>query len=365
MAALAAVHPDDRDYVDQKWTAALRGELYDIEHRIAVGDTVKWVRERAELEFDQQGALLGGFGTAQDITERKQAEEALEQLRSEFTGIVTHELKTPLTAIKGSAALALGSQRPLAAEEVRELFQIIDEQADRLRELMDNLLDVTRIEAGALSVSPEATDLLEVLEEARTTFARSGGRHEVRLEVPAGMPHVNADKRRICQVLANLLNNAAAFSPPIEPITVAVELDALQVTVHVRDRGQGIPREKLPLLFKKFSRLHDDAGRKLSGTGLGLAICKGIVEAHGGRIWADSAGECQGLYLQLHPVGGQRSQRPDADRRGTPDRAPGEGAAGRREDARASRGRRAADPALSPALPGRSGVPAHRSRRPV
>lgn len=291
---LEAVHPEDREYVDQEWKAALRGEPYDIEHRIVVGDTVRWVRERAELEFDKDGTLLGGFGTVQDITERKQAEEALERLRSEFVGIVTHELKTPLTAIKGSAATALGSHRPLTAEENRELFEIIDEQADRLRELMDDLLDVTRIEAGALSVSPEPTDLQEILEEARATFARGGGLHDIRLEVPVDIPHVHADRRRLSQVLMNLLHNAAAFSPPTEAITIAVEHDSLRVTVHVRDRGRGIPKDKLPLLFKKFSRLHDDAGQKPLGTGLGLVICKGIVEAHGGRIWADSAGVGQG-----------------------------------------------------------------------
>ena len=305
---LAAVHPEDREYVDREWMAALRGELYDIEHRIVVGETVKWVRERAELEFDENGTLLGGFGTVQDITELKQAEEALERLRSEFTGIVTHELKTPLTAIKGSAATALGSQRSLSTEENRELFEIIDEQSDRLRELMDNLLDVTRIEGGTLSVSPEPADLKDVLEEARATFARSGGRHEIRLEVPADVPHVNADRRRLFQVLMNLLNNAAMFSPPTEPITIAVKLDSLQVIVHVQDRGRGIPKEKLPLLFKKFSRLHDDAGQRLAGTGLGLAICKGIVEAHGGRIWAESAGECQGSTFSFTlPVAGEVS----------------------------------------------------------
>jgi len=240
-----------------------------------------------------------------DVTGRKRAEEALERLRSEFVGMVTHELKTPLTAIKGSAATALGSQRPLAAEENRELFEIIDEQADRLRELMDNLLDVTRIEAGTLSVRPEPTDLVEVLEEARTTFARGGGRHDVRLELLADMPQVSADRRRLFQVLINLLNNAAMASSPTQSIAITVEHDPLQVTVRVRDRGHGIPREKLPLLFKKFSRVHDDAGRKLSGTGLGLAICKGIVEAHGGRIWAESAGEGKGSTFSFTlPVAG-------------------------------------------------------------
>jgi len=247
-------------------------------------------------------------GVFRDITERKRAEEELERLRSEFLGMVTHELKTPLTAIKGSAATALGSQRALSAQENRELFQIVDEQADRLRELVDNLLDMTRIEAGSLSISPEPTDLRVVLEEARVTFVRSGGSHNVQLELADDLPAVAADRHRVAQVLTNLLNNAARFSPATAPITIAVEHDPLEVTVHVRDRGQGIPRKKLPLLFKKFSRVHEDAGQKLSGTGLGLAICKGIVEAHGGRIWADSMGEGQGsIFSFTLPVAAEPS----------------------------------------------------------
>jgi len=291
-------HEMEADIVEHQILKVDYSNEYEKEYIRKDGSTFP-ISIRVWLIRDEQGEPVGMWGIVRNITERRQAQEALERLRSEFTGIVTHELKTPLTAIKGSAATALGSQRPLAAEENRELFEIIDEQADRLRELMDNLLDVTRIEAGTLSVSPEPTDLLEVLEEARATFARSGGRHDVRLELLADMPHVSADRRRLIQVLMNLLNNGAMYSPTTEPITIAVEHDPLQVTVHVRDRGQGIPKQKLPLLFKKFSRVHDDAGRKLSGTGLGLAICKGIVEAHGGRIWAESAGEWQGATFSF------------------------------------------------------------------
>jgi signal transduction histidine kinase len=235
---LAAVHPEDREYADQKWTAALRGEPYDIEHRIVVGDTVGWVRERAELEFDKHGTLLGGFGTVQDITDRKRAEEELEKLRNEFTGIVTHELKTPLTAIKGSAATALGSSRPLSTDESRELFQIIDEQADRLRDLVDDLLDMTRIEAGTLSVAPEPTDLRALLENARATFVHSGGAHEVQLKLADDVPRVNADPHRVVQVLTNLLSNAAKSSAATAPIIIAAKHDAMHVTVQVRDRGR-------------------------------------------------------------------------------------------------------------------------------
>ena len=276
-------------------------------HRDADGNA-RAVEVHCHPVLDEGGNVKQVIEYTLDITERKLAEEALEKLRSEFLGMVTHELKTPLTAIKGSAATALGSQRPLAADETCELFQIIDEQSDRLRELVDDLLDMTRIEAGTLSVSPEPTELREVLEEARATFVRGRGPHDVELELADDLPAVNADRRRIVQVLTNLLNNAARFSPTTVPITLEAGHDSLQVTVHVRDRGQGIPKEKLPLLFKKFSRLHDDAGRKLSGTGLGLAICRGIVEAHGGRIWAESAGEGQGSTFSFTlPVAGEKT----------------------------------------------------------
>jgi PAS domain S-box-containing protein len=262
-------------------------------HRDADGND-RPVEVHCHPVLDDEGKVKQVIEYTLDITERRRAEEELERLRREFLGMVTHELKTPLTAIKGSAATALGSRRPFDSQENRELFQIVDEQADRLRDLVDNLLDMTRIEAGSLSISPEPTDLRAVLEEARATFVRSGGSHEVQLELADDLPAVAADRHRTVQVLTNLLNNAARFSPATELITIAVEHDPLEVAVHVRDRGRGIPREKLPRLFKKFSQVHDDTGQKLSGSGLGLAICKGIVEAHGGRIWVDSAGEGQG-----------------------------------------------------------------------
>ncbi|MEE9198827.1 MAG: ATP-binding protein, partial [Dehalococcoidia bacterium] len=240
--------------------------------------------------YSAEGEITAAIAVIQDLTPL----EELEKLRSEFLGMVSHELKTPLTAIKGSAATVLGSRRPFEAEETRELFEIIDEQADRLRDLVDNLLDMTRIEAGSLSISTEAIDLQEVLEEAQAAFVRGGSAHQVLLQSPEELPTIQADRRRVGQVLGNLLSNAAKFSPETAPITISAEQEGEQVTVHVRDQGRGIPPEKLPHLFKKFSRLDDDSRARLSGSGLGLALCKGIVEAHGGRIWADSQGDGQG-----------------------------------------------------------------------
>jgi PAS domain S-box-containing protein len=245
--------------------------------------------------YSDDGQVSGAIAAIQDISPL----EEIEQLRNEFLGMVSHELRTPLTSIKGSAATVLGSRRPLEEAETREFFQIIDEQADRLRDMVDNLLDLTRIEAGSLSVTTEPTDLEEALEEARTSFVRGGGQHDLVLRVPEDLPKISADRRRLGQVLGNLLSNAAKFSPGGTPVEIKVEPDPVQITVQVLDRGRGIPQEKLPYLFKKFSQVHEDSGPKLAGTGLGLAICKGIVEAHGGRIWAESPGEGLGTTFSF------------------------------------------------------------------
>ncbi len=241
------------------------------------------------------GVVTGAIAVIQDTTPL----EEMEKLRSEFLGMVSHELMTPLTAIKGAAATALGSPRLLGTQEIRDLFQIIDEQGDRLRELVSNLLDMTRIEAGRLSVSPEPTDLGAILDKVEANFARSGGLQLLKIKVPDDLPPANADPGRIVQVFANLLSNAAKFSPTTTPIIVEVEHGPAVITVRVRDQGRGIATEKLQHLFRKFARVHEDDKQTLSGTGLGLAICKGVVEAHGGRIWVESAGEGQGTTFSF------------------------------------------------------------------
>ncbi len=257
--------------------------------------------------YGAQGEVASVVSTILDLTPIEEAERQ----RSEFLGMVSHELKTPLTAIKGSAATARGSKRPLNADETNELFEIIDEQADRLRDLVDNLLDVSRIEAGTLSVYPEPVELGAVLKEALAQFSLSSPGREVHAPPADPLPWVNADKRRVVQVFVNLLGNAAKFSPDRSPIVIAVAPSEAFVEITVRDSGRGIPVEKMPNLFRKFSQIHQDKGTKLGGTGLGLAICKGIIDAHGGRIWARSDGEGKGstftFTLPLAPVQGKPS----------------------------------------------------------
>ncbi len=226
-----------------------------------------------------------------DITRRKAAEEQLERLRSEFYGVISHELKTPLTAIKGSAAMAITARTFPDTNEARELFETISDQCDRLTEMVTNLLDMTRIEAGTFSVDTRETDLAETIADALAIFKRAGYTHQTRVTLPAGLPTVRADRRRIVQVLTNLLTNAAKFSPPGLPIGITAEEQGGQVVVRLRDQGAGITPEKLPLLFQKFSQASRTEGR---GTGLGLWISSSIVGAHGGRIWAESEGPDKG-----------------------------------------------------------------------
>lgn len=280
------------------FTRALRkGETVRVEEMWLTredGHTVP-VLVNATPFYGVHGEMAGAIAAMQDMTPL----EDVERLRNEFLGMVSHELRAPLAVIKGSASLALGSRVSLDASEIRELFQTINDQTDELAELVGNLLDMTQIEAGTLSVTPESLDLRPVVDGAQSAFARSGGAQKVRVEWPDGLPAVKADGRRISQVLANLLNNAGKFSPPDAPILVSAESDGQFVTVRVRNQGPGVPREKLPLLFKKFTQVQAEDGRRMPGAGLGLAICKGLVEAHGGRIWADSAGPGQGTEVSF------------------------------------------------------------------
>ena len=215
--------------------------------------------------------------------------EDLERLRAEFLGMVSHELRTPLTSIRGSATTMQEAAADLDVTELRQFLRIIVDQADNMRELIDDLLDVARIKTGALPVSPEPSQLAQMVDRARNTFLIGGGRNNIEIRLEPELPLVMADRRRIGQVIGNLLTNAAKNSPESSVIRVTAELRGVFVAVTVTDQGRGIPSDQLPGLFRKFPV---DPGRDpVSGnTGMGLSICRGIVEAHCGRIWAESDG---------------------------------------------------------------------------
>ena len=236
----------------------------------------------------EDGTVESVIITLQDLAPLKE----LERLRAEFLGMVSHELRVPLTSIKGSAATALRASPTADSPVVQQLLRIIDEQADHTHSLIDDLLDAGRIEAGTLAVDPEPTEVASLVEQARKMFLSGEGRHPVQIDLPPDLPRVMADRVRIVQVLTNLLSNAARHSALSSPIRVSAMREGVHVAIAVSDQGQGVPPDLLPHLFRKYSRSGGDRG--IRGSGLGLAICKGLVEAHGGRIRAESGGTVLG-----------------------------------------------------------------------
>ncbi|WP_419847537.1 response regulator [Candidatus Poriferisocius sp.] len=211
--------------------------------------------------------------------------EQQERLRAEFLAMVSHELRAPLAAVKGSVTTLLESANVLGPVEMAQFFGIIRDQSDQMHFLISDLLDVAHIETGTLPVAPEPADVYLLVDEARTRFLSQSAHNAVETELGEGLPLVMADRRRILQVLGNLLSNASQASPHGLPIRVAAALDEGHVAITVADQGKGVSPEVLPDLFRKYTRRSDT-----HGSGLGLAICKGIVEAHGGRIRAQSSG---------------------------------------------------------------------------
>ena len=209
--------------------------------------------------------------------------------------MVSHELRAPLTSIKGATTTVLRASRVLDPAEVRQFFRIIDAQADHMDGLIGDLLDAGRIDSGTLSVDPDPTEVAALVDRARTTFLSGGGRQSVRIDLPPDLPRVMVDERRIVQVLNNLFSNASRHAPESSSIHVGAVRDGVHVAISVSDEGRGVPPGQLPYLFRKYADVgRGDRAPDIGGVGLGLAICKGLVEAHGGRIRAESAGPGRG-----------------------------------------------------------------------
>ena len=262
----------------------------------------------------EEGEVDSVVVTMQDLAPLQE----LERLRSEFLGLVSHELRAPLTSIVGSAVTLLDQSAELDPAERHEFYRIIHDQAVHMRSLIGDLLDAGRIEAGMLSVAPEPSEVATLVDRARNTFLSGGARHTVHIDLPPDLPPVMADHRRIVQVLNNMLANAARHSPESAPIRVSAERDGVHVAVSVSDEGRGVAPELLPHLFHKYGGA--GGARAIAGTGLGLVICKGLVEAHGGRIRADSAGIGQGARFTFTlPVAKDVAQSGSAGSRPSPE----------------------------------------------
>ena len=241
--------------------------------------------------YSESGEIASAVAIVQDMSPL----DDLEKLRNGFLAMVSHELRAPLTTIKGCASMALSSDGAPAVAALLQYFRMIDQQSDHLNNLINNLLDITQIESGTLSVATRSEDVDAIIDEAKRGFHAQGGRNSVEVEITGHLVPVAADRQRIVQVLQNLLSNASKFSGQGSSIGVTAYQDEFSARISVADSGKGLTCEELPRLFKKFSRINRfDEAESVGGRGLGLAICKGIIEAHGGRIWAESEGIKQG-----------------------------------------------------------------------
>ncbi|MDP2730390.1 MAG: ATP-binding protein [Dehalococcoidales bacterium] len=277
---LSCVHPDDRENVDRAWQAALQGEDYDIEHRIMVGDAVKWVRERAEVEFDKRGMLKGGFGKVQDITELKKIDE----MKDEFIGLVSHELRTPLALIIGSLRSAMSAG--ISTEDMSELLQNAAEGAESLVAILENMLELSRFQADRLNLHTETVSIPDVTYNVIQKLKVQGVSQRFLADLPADLPQVKADPTRVGRILYNLLENAAKYSPQESEIKVSAGEEGGFVIIEVIDQGIGISLDDQKRLFEQFQQLMlQQSGR---GVGLGLVVCKRLVEAQGGWIKVES-----------------------------------------------------------------------------
>ncbi len=258
-----------------------------------VGNTVELEgRKKDGSEFPLELTLAtwktgeGTFFTAiiRDITERKE----LDQLKDEFIGLVSHELRSPLTVVIGAVNTALTEGKRLSEDDTRQLLQDAAQEADSLSYLLGNLLELSRAQADRLVLYVESMHIGSVIEELLQKMRARYPSHQFIANLPDDLPLIPADKLRVERILYNLLENAVKYSPAGSKIHVFVQPEKRKLAIGVRDEGIGISSENQAMLFQPFQRSEDAMRAGIKGIGLGLLVCRRLVEAHGGRIWLES-----------------------------------------------------------------------------
>ncbi len=229
-----------------------------------------------------EGNLVNVIASVRDITRFREAEE----LKSTFISIISHELKTPVALIKGYVGTLRREDAIWDRQVVEDSLAVIEEEADRLTQLIENLLDASRLQAGALSIHLADVALDALAKRIAERFQTQTTKHTIVVDFPEAFPIILGDEDRLSQVLSNLVSNAIKYSPEGGEIRIRGQVRPNQVIVCVSDQGPGIASEDIPYVFDRFYR-SVDASRKTKGAGLGLYLARAVVEAHGGRIWVD------------------------------------------------------------------------------
>jgi two-component system sensor histidine kinase KdpD len=243
--------------------------------------------ERRLLQtFASQGALALERASLAQAESRARVLEESDRLKSALLSSVSHELRTPLSTIKAAASSLRGGQVSWDSAARPELVAAIDDEADHLNLLVGNLLDMSRIESGALKPKREWNILREIVGSVLERMRHLAGEHQIELDVPESLPLLPVDYVQMEQVFTNLVSNSLKYAPPNTVVGIHAQVEGDAVRVQVSNEGPQVPAGDLERIFDKFYRI--TAADRVTGTGLGLSICKGIIEAHGGRIWAEN-----------------------------------------------------------------------------
>ena len=328
LSFLDRIHPDDRERVRR---AALerhaRGESTDEEYRLVMADgSIRWVRDRGFPIKDDKGRVFRKAGIAEDITEKKHAEEALKQAdrrKDEFLATLAHELRNPLAPVRN--AVELMRQADGDRHVMEEARLIMERQLGHMVRLIDDLLDISRVNNGKLQLHFErvelATAVHSAVEATRALIEASG--HELTVNLPRESVDLNADATRLSQIISNLLNNAAKYTEKGGHIWLSAERNDGRVAISVRDTGIGLAPEHLSHIFEMFSQVSPALERSQGGLGIGLALVRGLTELHHGTIEAHSSGPGMGSEFIVRlpvldvrpaasPAGAQPEEKPVA-----------------------------------------------------
>jgi len=265
-----------------------------------------------EKVVNQAAAAIYNFHLLEAETRARKEAEKANELKLRFLAMISHELRTPLTSIKGFATTLLADDVAWDPNSQRDFIETIDQEADKLTDLIEHLLDLSRLESGTLRIVPEEQPLNAIVNTAMAQLQALTREHDLVITLPEDLPSVKADPQRIAQVLANLVNNATKYSPIGTQITISASRQSEVVRVDVTDQGPGIPHEERTRVFEPFHQAETEMAspEQVKGVGLGLAICKGLVEAQGGRIWIKDQPRPGTTISFTLPIGG--SSKPGA-----------------------------------------------------
>jgi signal transduction histidine kinase len=253
-----------------------------------------------DLFGDQAAAALISAEAFEEQSKAVAELERVNKVKSEFVAIVSHEFRTPLTGIQGFSEMM--RDEDLTIDELKEYATDINKDARRLNRLVNEMLDLSRMESGRINLSLEKLDLNTIVQEVASTMQPTAPRHTFTLRLDATLPKLSADRDKITQVVTNLANNAVKYAPDGGEIVLMTRAEGNQAHLMVADNGVGMPKDMLELVFEPYSRVENGPSRHIRGTGLGLPIARQIIKLHGGRVWADSVEGKGSTFHCLIPV---------------------------------------------------------------